>query len=64
MDNTLPQYYQNTLQPIAISEKPPDESLSELVNCLQEGLRALEENSTLARTYSDYGSIFNGQLGN
>jgi len=64
MDNKLPQYHQNTLQPIAISNKPPDESLLELVRCVQEGLRVLDENSIDARTYSDYGNIFNGQLGN
>ena len=64
MDNKLPQYYQNTLQPITITEKSLDKSLSELINCLEEGLRELKENSIEARTYSDYGSIFNGPLGN
>ena len=65
MDNkSLPQYYRNTLQPIVITEKSLDESLSELTNCLTEGLRKLETNTIEARTYNDYGSIFNGQLGN
>lgn len=64
MDNKLPQYYQNTLQPIAITEKSLDQSLSELTNSLTEGLRELEANSIEARRYSDYGSIFNGHLGN
>jgi len=64
MDNKLPQYYQNTLQPIAITEESLDKSLSELINCFTEGIRELEANSIEARTYSDYGTIFNGQLGN
>ena len=64
MDNKLPQHYQNILHPIAITEKSLDDSHSELVNCIQEGLRKLEDYSIEAQMNSDYESIFNGQLGN
>ena len=64
MDNNLPQYYRNTLQPIAITENSLEKLLSEFINCLTEGTRKLQANSIEAQTYGDYGNIFNGQLGN
>ena len=61
MDNKLPQHYQNTLHPIAITE---NDSLPELVNCIQEGLRKLEDYSIEVQVNSENESVFNGQLGN